>query len=173
MPELTELTEPSQLSVRRADSADPVDRAALERMWLMFRHDMSEFAEQLPNPDGSFRSEWLRSALEDENWAAYLALVQDRPAGFAFVRALEQPRRVLNSFFIVRGARRHGYGTQFVTQVLAAHPGPWEIAFQERNVQGAKFWRRVATQVAGDAWREEVRPSMTGGTAPNVWVVIP
>ncbi|MEY9859223.1 hypothetical protein ABH935_004851 [Catenulispora sp. GAS73] len=32
------------LLVRRADPADPTDRAALERMWLMFRHDMSEFA---------------------------------------------------------------------------------------------------------------------------------
>ena len=167
------MTDPTDLLVRRADSADPTDRAALEHMWLMFRHDMSEFSEQLPNPDGSFRSEWLRSALEDENWAAYLALVGDRPAGFAFVRALEQPTRVLNSFFIVRGARRGGYGLRFVKQVLAAHPGPWEIAFQERNVKGAKFWRRVAAEVAGDAWHEEVRPSSTGGTAPNVWVVIP
>lgn len=163
----------AELLVRRADSADPVDCAALERLWLMFRHDMSEFAGQLPNPDGSFRSEWLRSALEDENWAAYLALVGDRPAGFAFVRALEQPARVLNSFFIVRGARRSGYGTRFVKEVLAAHPGPMEIAFQERNVKGAQFWRRVATEVAGDVWHEEVRPSTTGGTAPNVWIVIP
>jgi predicted acetyltransferase len=163
----------TDLLMRRANSADPVDRAALERMWLMFRHDMSEFAEQLPNPDGSFRSEWLHSALDDENWAAYLALVGDRPAGFAFVRALEQPTRVLNSFFIVRGARRSGYGRLFVKHVLAAHPGPWEIAFQERNTQGAQFWRRVATEVAGNAWHEEVRPPMTGGTAANVWVVIP
>ena len=163
----------TDLLVRRADSADPVDRAALERMWLMFVHDMSEFDGRLPNPDGSFRSEWLRSALEDENWAAYLALVGDRPAGFAFVRALEQPTRVLNSFFIVRGARRSGYGMQFVKQVLAAHPGPVEIPFQERNVQGARFWRRVAAEVAGDAWHEDVRPSSTGGTASNAWVVIP
>jgi predicted acetyltransferase len=163
----------ADLLVRRANSADPVDRAALERMWLLHRHDMSEFNGKLPNPDGSFRSEWLHSALEDENWAAYLALVGDRPAGIAFVRALEQPTRVLNTFFIVRGARRSGYGTQFVKQVLAAHPGPWEIAFQEQNVKAARFWRRVAAEVAGDAWHEEVRASTAGGTAPNVWVVIP
>ena len=163
----------TELLVRRADTTDPVDRSALQRMWLMFRHDMSEFAGQLPNPDGSFRREWLDSALEDTNWAAYLALVGDRPAGFAFVRALEQPSRVLNSFFIVRGARRGGYGTRFVKQVLAAHPGPWEIAFHERNVEGARFWRRIATEVAGNAWHEEVRLAMNGASVPNVWVVIP
>jgi len=163
----------ADLLVRRADSADPVDRAVLERYWLLFRHDMSEFDGRLPFPDGSFRSEWLHSALEDENWAAYLAFVDDSPVGFAFVRALEQPVRVLNSFFIVRGARRGGHGLQFVKQVLAAHPGPWEIAFQERNAKAARFWRQVAAEVAGDAWHEEVRPPLTGGTVPNVWVVIP
>ena len=34
-------------------------------------------------------------------------------------------------------------------------------------------FRRVTTEVPGDAWREEVRPPMTGGMAANVWVVIP
>ena len=163
----------TDLLVRRAESADPVDRAALERLWLLFQHDMSEFNGRLPNPDGSFRSERLHSALEDENWAPYLARVGDRPAGFAFVRALEQPARVLNSFFIVRGARRCGYGMATVRQVLAAHPGPWEIAFQERNVQAARFWRRVATTVAGDAWREEVRTTAAGEVAQDVWITIP
>jgi predicted acetyltransferase len=160
----------ADLLVRRSDSAD---RVVLERFFYLFRHDMSELDGRLPNPDGSFRSEWVDSALTQENWAAYLALVEDHPVGFAFVRALDEPARVMNSFFIVRGARQGGYGMQFVKQVLASHPGPWEIPFQEQNKKGARFWRRVAKEVAGEAWHEEERPSPNAGAVPNVWLVIP
>ncbi|MCX5234565.1 GNAT family N-acetyltransferase [Streptomyces prunicolor] len=38
--------------------ATPADRPTIERLWLMFRHDMSEFGTrerlQLPNTDGTF-----------------------------------------------------------------------------------------------------------------------
>jgi hypothetical protein len=47
------------LSVRLATMAD---RPMLERLWLMFRHDMSEFRGQLPNADGTFRDERLQAA---------------------------------------------------------------------------------------------------------------
>ena len=36
------------ISVRRAAGAD---RTVLERLWLMFRHDLSEFSGQLPDAD--------------------------------------------------------------------------------------------------------------------------
>lgn len=46
------------ISVRRANADD---RPMVQRLWLMFRHDMSEFGGQLPNPDGTFRpSDWSR-----------------------------------------------------------------------------------------------------------------
>jgi hypothetical protein len=47
-----------ELSVRPVDTAD---RPLLERLWLMFRHDMSEFRCSLPFPDGTFRSERLHA----------------------------------------------------------------------------------------------------------------
>lgn len=153
--------------------ADHGDHALLERLWLLFRHDMSEFSGVLPNHDGSYRSEWLIAALEDENWAAHVAFLGEWPVGFAFVRALDQPSRVLNSFFIVRAARRGGHGTRLARHVLDAHPGPWEIAFQEANVEGARFWRRLAQEVAPGRWHEEERPASRPELPPNVWIVIP
>lgn len=161
------------------------DRALVERLWLLFRHDMSEFSHTLPNPDGTFRSEWLDSALSDPTWAAYLAFTDGRvdavagtrsspaPLGFAFVRALDQPTRVLNSFFIVKAARRANVGFRFAKHVLAAHPGPWEIAFQEANAEGARFWRRLAEDVAPSAHHEEQRPASRPDLPPNTWLVIP
>lgn len=154
--------------LRRAAAAD---RPVLERLWLMFRHDLSEFRGQLPSPDGTFRSERLQAAFGDPGWAAYLLLRGDRPAGFALVRALDRPVRVLNSFFVVRGARRAGVGLQAASDLVRAYPGRWEVAFQEANPAAVGFWRRVATEVAGGAWTEERRP-VPGqpDLPPDVWI---
>ncbi|MFD8307621.1 hypothetical protein ACFV29_35635 [Streptomyces sp. NPDC059690] len=38
--------------------------------------------------------------------------------------------RVLNSFFVVRGARREGVGLRAVREVVGRHPSWWEVACQ-------------------------------------------
>lgn len=151
--------------------AELADRLVIERLWLMFRHDLSEFDGVLPNPDGTFRSERLTSAFADTDWAPYLVTSRERPVGFAFVRSLSGPTRVLNSFFVARGARRTGIGVRAVQQVLARHPGAWEVAFQDLNVAAVHFWRRVATEVAGEDWTEERRPVPDRPELPpDVWI---
>ncbi|MEU8377796.1 GNAT family N-acetyltransferase [Streptosporangium sp. NPDC048865] len=157
-----------QVNVRPVSAADlPV----VERLWLMFRHDMAEFQGGLPGPGATYRSDRLRSAFEDDDWTAYLFTGGDRPVGFSFVRALSGPARVLNSFFVVRGARRAGVGTEVAREVISRHPGPWEIAFQDSNTGAVAFWRRVATGIAGDAWTEERRPVPDRpGVPPDVWI---
>lgn len=158
----------SQVTVRPVSAAD---RPVVERLWLMFRHDMADFQGGLPSPDGTYHSDRLRPVFEDDDWAAYLFLSGDRPVGFAFVRALPGPARVLNSFFVVRGARRSGTGMAVVREVISRHPGPWEIAFQESNTAAAAFWRRVATEIAGERWTEERRPVPNrSDVPPDVWI---
>jgi predicted acetyltransferase len=157
-----------ELSVRLADTAD---RPLLERLWLMFQHDMSKFRCVLPFPDGTFRSERLQAAFDDTDWAAYLLTSYGRPLGFAIIRGLNGQRRVLNSYFVVGGARRTGVGLRGVREVLTRHPGPWEVAFQHNNVTAAHFWRRVATEIAPAAWTEERRPVLTQPQLPpDVWI---
>lgn len=147
------------------------DRPTIERLWLVFRHDMSEFDGLLPFPDGTFRSERLEAAFTEPGWASYVLTSGDRPVGLAFVRALTEPTHVLNSFFVVRGARRAGIGLRAAQQVVASHPGRWEVAFQDANVAAVRFWRRVATELAGEAWSEERRP-IPGrpDLPPDVWI---
>ncbi|MEV0998967.1 GNAT family N-acetyltransferase [Nonomuraea sp. NPDC050202] len=147
------------------------DRPTAERLWLMFRHDMADFQGGLPSPDGTYHSDRLRSALAGDDWAPYLFTSGESPVGFAFVRALSGPARVLNSFFVVRGARRAGIGMAVVREVISRHPGPWKVAFQDANTTAVAFWRRVATEIAGAAWTEERlavpnRPDVP----PDVWI---
>ncbi|MEU2225543.1 GNAT family N-acetyltransferase [Streptomyces sp. NPDC018347] len=156
------------VSIRLAGIAD---RPIMERLWLMFRHDMSEFDGPLPNADGTFRSDRLHRAFSEPDWAPYLVTSGDSPAGFALVRSLSAPTRVLNSFFVVRGARRTGIGVRVVQEIAARHPGSWEVAFQDANLSAVRFWRRVATEIADGAWTEE-RRSIPGrpDLPPDVWI---
>ncbi|MEU8362842.1 GNAT family N-acetyltransferase [Nonomuraea sp. NPDC048882] len=155
-------------SVRPMSAAD---RPVAERLWLMFRHDMADYQGGLPSRDATYHSDRLQAALANDDWAAYLFTSDDHPVGFAFVRALSGPARVLNSFFVVRGARRSGIGMTAVRDVLSRHPGPWEIAFQDANTTAVSFWRRVATELAGQAWTEERRPvPHRPGVPPDVWI---
>jgi predicted acetyltransferase len=158
----------SGLAVRPADATH---RLVLERLWLMFRHDISEFGRQLPNPDGTFRSERLQAAFCDPDWEAYVIMQDDRPVGFAVVRGLASQVRVLSSFFVVRAVRRTGVGLRAVREVVGRHPGRWEVPFQDNNLAAVRFWRRVATEIGGEARTEERRP-VPGqpGLPPDVWI---
>jgi predicted acetyltransferase len=158
----------TDVSVR---SAGADDREVVERLWLMFRHDMSEYVGGLPSPDGSFRRERLEAAFGDPDWAAYLMTCGESPVGIAFVRDLGGPARVMNTFFVVRGARQEGVGLRAAREVVARHPGAWEVAFQDYNPPAVRFWRRVATEIAGEAWTEEPRPvPHRPELPPDVWI---
>ncbi|MFJ7078133.1 GNAT family N-acetyltransferase [Streptomyces sp. NPDC098781] len=156
----------------RVRPATPDDRPTVERLWLLFRHDLSEFGGQLPNPDGTFRRERLEAAFNgDADWVPYLFSRGEHPVGFAFVRAAGGPTRVLNSFFVVHGARRAGVGSGAVREVVRRHPGEWAVAFQDANAGAVRFWRRVAEELAPGMWSEERRPVPgRADLAPDVWI---
>jgi len=137
--------------------AGPELAQVLERLWLLFRHDLSEFTGGLPFADATYRSERLALALSDDTWAAYLFRLGEVPVGFALVRSIDQEPFVLNSFFVVRGARRSGVGRDAVRQVILPRPGRWTVAFQDTNPGAVAFWRRVAADHDPD-WTEQLRP---------------
>jgi predicted acetyltransferase len=67
--------------------------------------------------------------------------------------------------------RRAGVGLQAVRSIVAKHPGRWEVAFQDANGAAVRFWRRVATELAGSEWTEE-RRAVPGrpDLPPDVWI---
>ena len=134
--------------------AGPSDRPVLEQLWTMFRHDMSAYSGALPDSRGRFRQERLDSALTDPAWEAYLLHVGDGPVGFVIVRGLDAPERVINSLFLVHGARKAGYGRTAVRTITHRHPGRWAVAFQDANTAAAHFWPSVAAD-ADPHWTAE------------------
>lgn len=159
----------SSIQIRPAVSGD---HETLRNLWPLFRHDMSPYSGELPDERGRFRDERLRTALAgDPDWRALLLTDDDVPVGFALLRAMTGPVRVINSFFLVAAARRRGLGRRIVPELLAPHPGRWEVAFQESNRAAAAFWRAVAADIAGGGWYEEAR-SVPGRPEdpPDHWV---
>jgi predicted acetyltransferase len=141
------------LNVRHAGAED---RPVLERMWLLFRHDLSQFTGDLPRADGTFRSERLDAALTSPGWAAFLACCGDSPVGFAFARSLEREPFILNSFFVVAAVRGTGVSSALAHEVVTTFPGTWAVAFQEANSVATHFWRKVAA-AHSPGWTEERR----------------
>lgn len=151
--------------------AGPDDREVLERLWLMFGHDMSEFNGTLPDREGRFRQERLDSALRgDAGWRGYLLRSDASPVGLAVVRALDKSPHVISSFFLVQAARRQGLGMAAVRRIVEESPGLWSVAFQDANRPAVAFWQRVA-RTMDPAWAIEHR-SVPGrpDLPPDTWV---
>jgi len=161
----------SPASVFTIAVATHADRPVLERLWALFRHDMSEHSGALPDATGRFRQERLDAAFDTPGWLAYGLHLGGSPVGLAIVRGVDADERVLSSFFLVRGARRAGLGLVAARHIIAQHPGAWAVAFQDANTGAARFWRRVATDAAGAAWTQTHaqvpdRPDL----APDTWI---
>ena len=75
---------PTPLTARTATLQD---RESLERIWQLFRHEMSRFSGTLPDADGSYRRERLQAGLTDSAWRPWLLTAGEHPIGFALVRA--------------------------------------------------------------------------------------
>ena len=135
-----------------------ITRPVVERLWQLYRHDLSEFRGSLPDMAGAFHTRPLDPFLEgDDDRPAHLFL-RDGPVGFALVSRATSAPRLMSEFFVVRAARRQGVGRAAVDALFALYPGRWQIPFQEENVAAARFWRRVAAEVAVEGVDEQRRP---------------
>jgi predicted acetyltransferase len=149
-----------ELTIREITSGD---RPVLERLYQLYRHDLSEFRDSLPEPDGLFRTHLLPAYFDPaqvgaQGLHALLAWRGERPVGFCLVNRLPDGARTVHDFFVVRRVRRDGVGRALALATFSRWPGRWEIGFQEENPTAARFWRRLATDLVGPGWREERRP---------------
>jgi predicted acetyltransferase len=152
----------------------PDTRPVLAHLWQLYRHDLSEFRDSTPGPDGRFHTRSLEPFLADDaDRTAYLFVRDGSPVGFGLVSRLTAPPHLVSEFFVLRGARRQGIGRAAAEALLALHPGTWEIPFQEANAGAARFWRSLVEDVALDGVHEERRPVPGKPHIPqDVWLTI-
>lgn len=136
-----------------------VNRAVVERLWQLYRHDLSEFRDSMPDGEGRFKPGHLPLYFDDHpDRAGFLVHREDALVGFVLVGGLVTEPRTIAEFFVLRGARRTGVGAATALEVIRRYPGRWEIAFQDENPGAARFWRGLVADLVGPAVREERRP---------------
>jgi predicted acetyltransferase len=154
----------------RISIATEADRPVLEQLWTMFRHDMSAYSGALPDERGRFRQKRLDNALGDSTWRGYVIRVDAVPVGLCIIRDVQSPEVVINSFFLVNAARRHGYGRAAIRTITSQHPGRWAVAFQEANAAAAAFWGAVAAEADPRWTRTHATVPGRPDLRPDTWI---
>ncbi|WP_304217139.1 GNAT family N-acetyltransferase [Phenylobacterium aquaticum] len=104
--------------------------------------------------------------------AALLILADERPIGFALLNTQSHRgghvERNMGEFFIARKHRRGGRGAEAVRQILALHPGRWEVAVAARNLAAKAFWPRAIAGAANVSGLERLEGDGEHWTGP-IW----
>jgi predicted acetyltransferase len=151
----------------------PADESVVDRLWQLYWHDLSQSRGSLPDSAGLFKTAHLENfRAHPDDYPGFLITYGDSPAGFVFLTGATGALRTIGEFFVVRGVRRRGVGERVARTLIERYPGQWEIAFQDNNPGAPEFWKRVVTDIVGDAWREEWRPVPDKPhIAPDHWLL--
>jgi predicted acetyltransferase len=175
----------STVTIRPAGAGD---RPLIEGMFQFYAYDFSEMEPEGStdfefNAAGAFEPyDFMDSYWRDANRWPLVIQVGGRPAGFALVNTHShldggEVERNMAEFFVARKHRRRGVAAEAVRQVLALHPGRWEVAVVERNMAAKAFWPKAIASSPnvlalerregdGDHWRGPIWTFIAAPPAP-------
>src|SRR5215216_5736691 len=104
----------------------------LANLLELYAHDFSEFIDLRLGADGRFGYRYLPLYWKEPDRYPFLIMVNDQLAGFVFVRRGSEISNDTDvwdmaEFFIVRGYRRRGIGTEVAHKIWRNFPGKWEV----------------------------------------------
>jgi predicted acetyltransferase len=146
--EASSMTEPEHgIDVTRVGEEH---QALLENLLTLYIHDLSEFIDLEPQPDGRFVYPWLPLYWQEAHRLPFVVRVDGRLAGFVFVmRAVsvhgDDEVWDLAEFFILRGFRRRGVGASVAHEIWGRLRGRWEVRVREQNAPALAFWRTTVS----------------------------
>jgi predicted acetyltransferase len=120
----------------------------------LYSHDFSEFCDLDLGADGRFEYKDLPLYFRDPTRHPFLIRKDGKWAGLILVRRGSQISGDENvwdmvEFFVVRGCRRRGVGTEIARQIWKQFPGKWEVRVMETNDSAYHFWEHAIAQYAG------------------------
>jgi predicted acetyltransferase len=133
--------------------ASPEQQPILANLLELYAHDFSEFHGIVLGEDGRFGYKSLPLYWSDPGRHPFLVRIDGKLAGFALVKKgseISGKEHVwdMAEFFVVRGYRRRGFGTQIAHDVWKGFPGTWEIRVMQSNVSALPFWRHAISTFA-------------------------
>lgn len=116
----------------------------------LYAHDFSEFHHLELGENGRFGYSSLPLYWSDPGRHPFLIRIDGNLAGLALVKKVNGQLWDMAEFFVVRGCRRHGIGTQAAHEVWTRFPGAWQVRVMEGNVPAQLFWARAIAAFAGE-----------------------
>jgi predicted acetyltransferase len=143
---------PSGIGVEVVPAA-PEQESVLANLLELYSHDFSEFVDLELDADGRFGYPWLPLYWTEEDRWPFLVLVDGKLAGFVFVTRGSPPGGDpavydMAEFFIVRGQRKRGFGTEAARLIWRRFPGPWRVRVIGSNRPALAFWRSALAGLA-------------------------
>jgi predicted acetyltransferase len=141
----------ANLEVLRATEEE---RPILENLLQLYIHDFSEFCAVGLGPNGKFGYPDLPLYWLEPGRHPFLARIDGDLAGFMLVRqiALNDGNKTvwdMTEFFVLRGMRRRGIGTELAHAVWAMFPGAWQVRVMQSNQRAQRFWTTAIAKHAG------------------------
>ena len=134
--------------------AAPEERPILENLLELYIHDFSQFHSVDVGPDGKFGYPDLPLYWLEPERHPFLARMNGKLAGFALVRrvaSIHDKKTVwdMAEFFVLRGMRQRGIGTQLAQTVWPMFPGAWQVRVMQSNQQAHLFWESAIAKHTG------------------------
>ena len=130
--------------------AAPEQAPILANLVELYVHDFSEFLDLQIGDDGRFGYPSLDLYWTEPDRHPFFVRLDGKYAGLVLVKKAVEGWDMAE-FFILRGCRRHGIGTQAAHEIWKRFPGPWQVRVLESNVPARHFWARAISKLQGEA----------------------
>jgi predicted acetyltransferase len=130
-------------------------KTTLANLLELYIHDFTELIAFKVGEDGRFGYPDLSLYWTEPGRHPFLIRVDDHWAGFVLVRRGSQVSGDedvwdMTEFFVLRGYRRLGVGTEVAHDIWRRFPGNWEVRVIELNQRALSFWREAIAAFLGE-----------------------
>jgi predicted acetyltransferase len=134
--------------------AAPEEQPILANLLELYAHDFSEFHDVAIGEDGRFGYNSLPLYWSEPHRYPFLVRSDGQLAGLLLVKkgsevSGNQAVWDMAEFFVVRGYRRRGIGTQVARELWMRFPGTWEVRVMQSNISACGFWERAISGFVG------------------------
>lgn len=127
----------------------------LANLLELYAHDFSEFHDIEIGPDGRFGYQPLPLYWSAAERHPFLIHADGKLAGLVLIKrgsdvSGDPTVWDVAEFFVLRGYRKHGIGSQAAHQIWRQFQGRWEVRVMESNPDAHRFWRNAISRFTGE-----------------------
>jgi predicted acetyltransferase len=134
----------------------PEQQPILGNLLELYIYDFSELRKMELGRDGRFGYPNLPLYWHEPARHPLLVRMDGGLIGFALVKRGSEISGSgsvwdMAEFFVLRGYRGRGFGTEIAQEIWKRFPGHWEVRVMQSNRSAHRFWQRAITRFRGNA----------------------